>query len=321
MKILPVFISHLGCPFKCVYCNQFSITHSVKPDFEKIKYQIEQFSNNEEKKEVAFFGGTFTGLSKEMQKTLLNLVNIPNTSVRISTRPDFISEEILQYLKKKNVTTIELGIQSFYDEVLLKSSRGYNSETAVTACKLIKKHNFNLSIQLMPGLPFFSDESLKYSIEKTVELQPEYVRIYPTIVLKNTGLAKMYLDGKYTPLSLEKAIEIVAKMIEIFDKNDINVIKSGLHSDIQGVIAGPYHPSFGELVRIENYYKKLITEYNKKMSLVISNKDISLFKGFSSMMINKIKDNFKINKIPMIIKPNLNKNEFYFSAEKPDIVW
>ncbi|MCD4796144.1 MAG: radical SAM protein, partial [Candidatus Cloacimonetes bacterium] len=156
MKIFPVFIPHFGCPFQCIYCNQKFITKVEKPLFDDIKKQIENFCKNNSgiEKEIAFFGGTFTSLSKDEQRKCFELVKPFETEIsgiRISTRPDSINDEILSFCKENNIKTIELGIQSFDDEVLTASRRGYNAKTALNSCELVKSYNFNLGVQLMPG--------------------------------------------------------------------------------------------------------------------------------------------------------------------------
>jgi len=325
MRILPIFISHFGCPFKCIYCNQFDITKSRGINFNNITSQIKKFSRYQTSyDEIAFYGGTFTGLDIELQKKLLEIANTyaPQVPIRISTRPDFIDEGILDFLYKYNVRTIELGIQSFSDSVLLASKRGYDSQTAIHSCDMIKKSPLKLSVQLMPGLPSFSYDSLKITEKTTIQILPDYVRIYPTVVLKNTKLEKLYLDGSYQPLTIQEAIDIVSELIISFEKVGIKIIKTGLHSDISEIVAGPYHESFGELVRQETLFKNIRLNYKKNSTIVISMKDISLFKGYKGIMIKKLKSFAKVDKLPISIDKNLSKNQFYFSDKiKPDYIW
>ena len=196
MKILPIFIPHLGCPFNCVYCDQHLITKTNHINPKEITKRIKNFCRKNaaiRDKEIAFFGGTFTNLPIEKQKELFDLTK-PFLSqifgIRISTRPDFIDDNILKLSKENKVKVIELGIQSFSDDVLSASKRGYNAKTAISACNSIKKHNFKLGIQLMPGLPDFSEKSIIETVKITIRIQPDFVRIYPTIVLKKTVLEK-----------------------------------------------------------------------------------------------------------------------------------
>jgi len=327
MKIFPIFIPHLGCPFNCVYCDQITITKSEIPSIQTISERVKTFCDNNdlEEKEIAFFGGTFTKLSQEQQQAYLDAVNEHRdliNGIRISTRPDSIDQEVLDFCKDNNVRTIELGIQSFDDSVLQSTKRGYTSQAAVESCNLIKKNHFTLGIQLMPGLLGFSLESLTKTIAATIKLKPDFVRIYPTIVLKNTKLENWFKSEKYSPLSLEKAIVITSEMISRFREKDIAVIKVGLHSDIgqDDIIAGPYHQSFGELVRAEMLKNKILNHFQDK-TLEISSCDISLFKGFNSKILKEIKEKKKLSNLPIIINRNMKKDNYIFTNAQPDYNW
>ncbi len=313
MKIFPIFIPHLGCPLSCVYCNQLTITKSKIPSVQTISENVRKFCENNqlEEKEIAFFGGTFTKLSNEQQQTFLDTVNKYKDlidSIRISTRPDSIDREVLDFCKNNNVRTIELGIQSFDDTVLKTTKRGYTSQTAKATCNLIKENNFSLGIQLMPGLPGFNNDSLKRTIETTIKLKPDFVRIYPTIVLKDTELENLYRLGTYSPLSLQESIVIASEMISRFRENNISIIKVGLHSDInkEDIIAGPYHQSFGELIRAEMLKTEILNNFETR-TLEISPNDISLFKGFKSKMLKEIKEEKGLKYLPIKINKNIKK--------------
>lgn len=327
MKIFPIFIPHLGCPFHCVYCEQEIITKSKPALVELISHEVKKFCehNRSVEKEIAFFGGTFTNLPKKIQQTYFDAVNKFSNSIadiRISTRPDTINKKILDFCNNNNVRTIELGIQSFDNTVLTSTKRGYTSQTAKQSCQIIKENNFLLGIQLMPGLPGSSADSIKRTLDATIEIKPDFVRIYPTIVLKNTELEKWFNSGKFIPLSLKESIKISAKMINEFKKEDISVIKVGLHSDIskENIVAGPYHQSFGELVRAYDLQNRILQEF-KLATLEISPADISLFKGFNAKMLNEIKLKTNLQKIPIMINKKLKKNSFIFSNTQPDEVW
>ena len=317
MKILPIFIPHLGCPFDCIYCDQNKISRTDKIDLPEIDSLIKKFckKNPENNKEIAFFGGTFTNLSINKQTELFNLTK-PYlnriSGIRISTRPDAINSSKLQFCQKNHVKVIELGIQSFSDFVLQKSQRGYTSEIAINACRSIKKKGFKLGIQLMPGLPGFSNETLLKTINETISAKPDFVRIYPTLVIKGTQLESTFSAGKYTPLLLNESILITAEMIKEFEQNKIKVIKIGLHSDIQkeDIIAGPFHPSFGELVQVEIMFQKIIRKYKPNYILKVSPKDVSLFKGHSKLLIKRIEKYFSIKNLSIVVDPKLAKNKF-----------
>ncbi len=327
MKIFPVFIPHFGCPFRCIYCNQKFITKIEEPFFDDIKNRIENFCKNNSgiEKEIAFFGGTFTRLSKDEQRKCFELIKPFETEIsgiRISTRPDSINNEILTFCKENNIKTIELGIQSFDDDVLTASHRGYDAKTALKSCELIKSYKFNLGVQLMPGLPKFSANSLKNTINSTIDAAPHFVRIYPTIVLSGTELENIFKSGKYLPLTMEEAIRTTSQMIQRFEEKNIKIIKVGLHSDIEEkyIVAGPYHHAFGELVRAEILKNKILKDFEDK-TLMISSSDVSLFKGFNSKMLNDLKQRTKLKNIPIKISSKLEKNRFLFTDKQPDYIW
>jgi histone acetyltransferase (RNA polymerase elongator complex component) len=208
--------------------------------------------------ELAFFGGSFTGINEEKQTELLEAVLPFRKSgfvhaIRISTRPDYIDENKLSLLARFGVTTIELGAQSFSDDVLTASFRGHSAEDTVRAARLIREKGFDLVIQLMPGLPLDTRELSVFSALKAVELNPSSVRIYPTVVMAGTELARLFSSGNYSPLSLEEAIGTCKEMYLIFKNSGIPVIRMGLHplgpEEQTDILAGPYHPAFGFLVK------------------------------------------------------------------------
>ncbi|MFO7896990.1 MAG: radical SAM protein [Candidatus Cloacimonadales bacterium] len=328
MRILPIFIPHLGCPFACVYCNQHQITKTQKPDLDNIFQEAQNFcrKNKNLVKEIAFFGGTFTGLPALEQKKILDRIAPlldDKTAIRISTRPDKITPEILEFLSAQGVKTIELGIQSFSDQVLAASKRGYSSHTARLSCQLIQQHGFDLGIQIMPGLPGFSTETLRYTLDTIIQLKPKFVRIYPTIVLADTELGQLYQAGLYKPLSLEKAIELAAQIFWELSENQIPVSKLGLHSDLDpaAVWAGPYHQSFGELVRAKILSQQITSQYLAGHTIHISQRDISLFRGFGQTMLSNLKSELNISQLPIIIDPTLAQSQFKLSLQKAEKIW
>ncbi|MEW6623290.1 MAG: radical SAM protein [Bacillota bacterium] len=259
--IIPIFVPHMGCPFQCVFCDQLKISGAKRvPDIQDI---IETHLKTINKKpgdgvtEVAFYGGSFTAIKRSEQEKLLSMVNPYLVSglvdvIRISTRPDFINNSILSFLKYWGVSIIELGAQSLDDQVLKLSGRGHTVYSIYQASKLIKTHGLKLGIQLMPGLPGETMESMADTIRKTTEIKPSFVRIYPTIVIKDTPLHQMWGKGNFRPMTLLDSIEICAKMYREFKDCSIDVIRMGLQpsDDLAKhfVVAGPYHPAFGELV-------------------------------------------------------------------------
>ncbi len=267
--IIPIFIPHRGCPHDCVFCNQRKITArsaDVTPaDAEKI---IEEYLATLEGRgllsiEVAFFGGSFTGIPMEEQSAFLAVAKKYKDSGRIdaihlSTRPDYINREILDNLRAYGVDVIELGVQSFDEEVLRLSKRGHSAADVEEACRLIHEYGFTLGIQLMVGLPGDSREACIESAKKAVALGPSIARIYPTVVIEGTELADMYKAGAYKALSTEEAVDISKDMYRILAGAGVNVIRIGLkNTDIindggpDSAVLADYHPSFRQLVESE----------------------------------------------------------------------
>ena len=255
--IYPIFIPHKGCPFRCVYCNQFKRKSGINPENqESIPLDVVSAfikKHTSKPKEIAFYGGSFTCMTQEqINKYFKEITPIidDDTYFRLSTRPEAINDEILNHLKQNRVNTIELGIQSFDDKVLLASKRGYTSQTAINACKLVLQHGFNLCIQFLVGLPEEDRNSINENIRLLLSIKPDYVRLYPLIVIKDTELENIYQNGGYQPLSVEEAVEICRLYLSACNSNNIKVIKIGLHSDISkdDIVAGPYHDRFRELV-------------------------------------------------------------------------
>lgn len=207
--------------------------------------------------EVAFFGGSFTGIPLEMQTSYLKAANSFIESgqicgIRLSTRPDYINDEVLENLKRYKVSSIELGAQSMCDDVLLASKRGHTAADTIKASEKIRKYGFRLGLQMMVGLPCDTRGKSEFTARKIVRLGADCARIYPTCVIKNTELYDMYLDGKYKPLELSEAVETSASVHKILTNGGVDVIRCGLQAtDTLGeeICVGPYHPAFGEMVK------------------------------------------------------------------------
>ena len=288
---IPVFITHLGCPFQCIYCNQKYISGTIKaPDAEEVNAIIQQKVSTIDSAiatvEVAFFGGSFTCLSKTDQEKYLQAVQ-PYISdkkvngIRISTRPDYIDENILDLLHHYNVSTIELGVQSMSDRILTNAGRGHTVEDVVKASALIRKNGFKLGIQTMIGLPGEGKEESEYTASRVIGLKPDCVRIYPVLVLKDTELEQMYLERKYEPMSLQHAVERVAMVLRMYINNEINVIKVGLHPSEEfgsggKLVAGPFHPAFREMA-MSILWKNEFNDYLLQQQISAKvNKDITI---------------------------------------------
>lgn len=275
-------------------------------------------------KEIAFYGGSFTGIPKEEQLEFLKIAYEyfkagKINGVRLSTRPDYINTEILSYLKDFNVTTIELGVQSMDDEVLAKSCRGHSSQDAITASMLIKDKGFILGIQTMLGLPGSDRKKELYTAKRVVKLLPDFVRIYPTLVIKDTYLEKLYSEGKYLPLSLEETVDICAELMDIYDENNIRVIRIGLQptdniNEGQDVVAGPFHPAIRQLVdsrRILKEIEDFISRngYDNKDSITIASdlRNISTVVGQKKENIKSLKRKFGFKKVNIEVDDDLKE--------------
>ncbi len=261
--IIPLFIPHMGCPHDCVFCNQNTITaEDAQMNSEKVRQLMEEKLLNLEPLgletiEAAFYGGTFTGLPLELQRELLEVVLSFKKQgriqkIRLSTRPDYINQQILDFLHTFTVDIIELGVQSFDDQVLFLSNRGHNASQTLDACRLVKENGFSLGIQLMIGLPGDSKETAFQSALKTVEIRPDFIRIYPTVILEGSQLADMFRNDTYSPLGTKEAVEIAKEMVRLFDLEKIPVIRIGLKSTdnicTATDLSNAYHPAFRQLV-------------------------------------------------------------------------
>lgn len=311
---IPIFIPHLGCNNACVFCNQKKITGldtSVTADeVEKIIQKYLEYFNNkksDKKIEIAFFGGSFTGIQIEKQIQYLEIANkylgkkLIN-SIRISTRPDYISTEILKILKKYNVSTIELGVQSMVDDVLSTAKRGHTSLHVVRAAKLIRLFGIDLGIQIMVGLPKSILEKEMYTIKRVLKLRPKCLRIYPVYVLGESKLYDMYLNKEYIPLTLNEAVDRVYNILNECRKTEVKVIRIGLQTTDEITasneeIVGPVCDNFAEyalakmvLLEIEKYIVsnkiEKIKESRLVLNVIVPNRYISIVVG--PKKINKI---------------------------------
>ncbi len=260
---IPVFIPQLACPFQCAFCNQQKISgHRNIPDkkeiTETIESHLQSFKEKERHVEIGFFGGTFTGMSFSEQESYLKIVKPYLDAgviqgIRLSTRPDYINREILLLLKKYGVITIELGAQSLDEEVLKRSFRGHTAKQVETASAMIRKAGFHLGLQMMIGLPGDTLDKALATAEKIIALEASNTRIYPALVIRDTAMHRWYEAGKYQPLTMSEAVDWSKKLLLRFEAARVKVIRLGLHPsegllDGSELIAGPFHPSFRELV-------------------------------------------------------------------------
>ena len=284
-QILPLFIPHLGCPHRCVFCNQTEITAA---DQELALEILRDAAGNSdilhEGTELAFYGGSFTALPADVQLRFLEAAGKVMekgkvTSLRLSTRPDAVDAETLERLKKYGVKTIELGAQSMRDEVLRLSGRGHTSEDVRRASAVIHAAGFQLVLQMMTGLPGDDDEGAVETAGELIALKPDAVRIYPTVVVRGTELERLWRCGKYTAHNVEDAVRICAKILPMFDAAGIPVIRLGLNPtrELSGgaALAGAYHPALGELVRS----RILRNQAEEKIERLLGETDISPVSG------------------------------------------
>lgn len=317
--IIPVFVMNSGCPHRCVYCNQNITAGNFPPEITRefldaeVNAYLSWKKDKQRNVEIAFYGGSFTGMNFAYQEKLLSwaysfiqkgLVH----SIRISTRPDCISEDNISMLKNFNVTTIEIGAQSFSDDVLQSAQRGHDSAAIVRSMTVLKDHGFRTGLHLMAGLPKDSNEGFIYSLNKTVELRPDTVRINPVIVFKGTTLAEDFRKGNYKPLELSETVELCGLAWQKLSAAGIRVIRIGLQTTPEmekegAVLAGPLHPALGTLVLSSVFYDHTIQLLDKispeakELHFNLSELDISNFRGLNNMNLSAIKKLYPRTKI------------------------
>lgn len=331
---IPIFVPHMGCPHACIFCDQKRISGTLtkqSPELAK-DILIKSFSTIEDGSEVeiAFFGGSFTAIPEDEMIAYLELTKPyigsgKASGIRLSTRPDAITPHILDILEMYKVSTIELGVQSLDEEVLRESQRGHGIEDVHRACQLIKQRRISLGIQTMLGLPKDNFQKSLATAKAVIGLKPQMVRIYPVIVLKHTALEDYYLKGKYTPLSVDEAVEWCAEILPLYTESGIRILRVGLQgSDTleDAIVAGPYHPAFGELVEsriicnqiIEKLDKSVSVDSNKgskdgkKITIISNPKLISKIIGQKRANIKAIKKRYNLDEI--VIKQNPEQEGF-----------
>ena len=314
-----LFVPDEGCPHRCSFCNQKTISGKTKrlelADIDSaVKTALESADCN--KGEIAFFGGSFTAIDKDYMISLLERAKMYIdkglfAGIRVSTRPDCINEEILDILKFYGVTSIELGCQSMDDEVLGLNNRGHSSQDVVKSAKLIKDYGFEFGVQMMTGLYGDNDETAIETARKLIALSPDTARIYPTVVLENTELERLYKAGHYKPQTVDEAAELCSELLLMFHEADIRVIRVGLHSGgnvEEGFVAGAYHPAFREICESRIYLRKVLSEINRQGT---EKGEITVTVGSSyvSMMAGQKKANSeKLREMGYILKIKQNKN-------------
>ncbi|NLL63037.1 MAG: radical SAM protein [Ruminococcaceae bacterium] len=308
-KNIAVFVAHEGCPNECSFCNQHIISGKQETaSAADVQSAVETaLKSGCFDGQLAFFGGSFTAIDRFYMLELLTAAKPfyekgQISGIRISTRPDAIDEKILKILKEYGVKAIELGAQSMDDNVLFLNKRGHTADDVRVASKLIKEYDFELGLQMMTGLFGDTDKGALFTADEIIKLNPETVRIYPTVVLEGTELCRLYRAGKYQPQTIDDAVLLCGKLLLKFHKANIKVIRLGLHSGgnvEEGFVAGVYHPAFRELVEGQIYLDLILSRLKEKgeYKIFVNPKEISKMVGQNRKNIVQLKDNNYICKV------------------------
>lgn len=317
-RILPIFVPHRGCPHQCVFCDQRTISGCRRPvtaeDVTRLLTEALLLAG--QGAEAAFYGGSFTAIPAEQQQELLDAVRPflqtgAVASVRVSTRPDAITPEALERLRRCGVRTVELGCQSMDNTVLKASGRGHGREVVAPAVALLRQYGFAVVLQMMTGLPEQTDESALETARALAALRPDGVRLYPTVVVRGTALAERYANGSYRPQTLEEATALGAKILELFLRSDIPVLRIGLQPSeelAQSVVAGPYHPALGELVKSRVYRNRAqaLLETVKPGSdavLAVAPNRVSLMTGQKRCNVHWLRQQYDLHSLRIVPEP------------------
>jgi histone acetyltransferase (RNA polymerase elongator complex component) len=321
----------MGCPHQCAFCNQKTITGitSEIPNAEQLHKIIIEFLSHKVKNRgdtyIAFYGGNFMGLEPAQMEYLLSeaakfIKDERVKGIRMSTRPDTITDKTLAIIKNYPVSTIELGVQSMDDRVLKASRRGHRASATIEAVKRLEEADYEIGLQMMVGLPEDTEERSMATAHAIAALSPSFVRIYPTVVLKNSLLAKWYNQGTYEPLDLDRCVTLVKEIYLLFKENDIRVIRMGLQETADlvkesSILAGPYHPSFGHLVYSEIFLDaaiKLIESKNvfgESITIKVRPENISMIRGLKNKNIEVLKNRFQLKSLKIMSDPSMNGDE------------
>ena len=330
---IALFIPDEGCPHRCSFCNQKTITGTSKrPQPGDVISACETALNGKKDVsggEIAFFGGSFTAIERGYMLSLLKCAKSYLDrglfkGIRISTRPDCVDESILALLKEYKVTSIELGCQSMDDEVLFLNERGHTAAQCENACRLVREYGFELGVQMMTGLFGDTDEKALKTAQRLIALRPDTVRIYPTVVLKNTALERLYAEGRYRAQTLEEAVALCSRLLKMFTQGGIKVIRLGLHSGggvEENYVAGAYHPAFREKCESRLYrenIEKLLSEnrvQKGEATVFVSPRYLSQAKGQKKENITYFNEHgYNIN---IVTKENIEQYEVRLGRSLP----
>lgn len=333
--IIPVFIPQEGCPHRCVYCDQATISGVSQsywsPAFGREHVQSYLGSSDRSPVQVAFFGGSFTLLPERRQRVFLEPVQEfikqgQVHSLRLSTRPDAIEVKNLRFLQSMGVKTIELGVQTLSDKVLVASARGHSARQVYEATLELKQHGFEVGLQLMPGLPGDCRDIFLQTVESSIALRPDFVRLYPTVILSNTPLERLYTLGRYRPLSLREAVNWCKEAKQLFAGASIPVIRTGLQPTISleqpgRIVGGPYHPAFGQLVKSAIWNDKISPALKKARSqsshlvIHVSSHDLGDIRGHRNDNINRWLTELNLSSLETVACPQTGEGEFRITSE------
>ncbi|MGD8448553.1 MAG: radical SAM protein [Desulfobacterales bacterium] len=320
--VIPIFLPNVGCPHQCTFCNQTSIT-GVTPETispETLRFLINNFLQYKEKDrrsvQVAFYGGNFLGLKKDYIRVLLDettkFVKSKRVgSIRFSTRPDTIGVEQLDIIKAYPVSTIEIGVQSMDNQVLAMAQRGHTALDTEKAAALLKERSYEVGMQMMVALPGDDETKSLITAQKITSLSPDFIRIYPTVVLANSRLAVWYKKGEYTPWSLSRCVSLVKNLYLFFKSKKIPVIRMGLQasedlSKETTILAGPYHPAFGHMVHSKIFLDMATSlleaerDSCDKITIKVHPRSISKMRGLKNKNVENLKRKFHIKSLEII---------------------
>lgn len=335
--IVPIFLMNRGCPHRCVYCNTRQIAGKTEEPLseEHLRQTVASYTGQRKRQgdpaELAFYGGNFTGMTEEDQVRLLEMTDALIRDglirqVRIATRPDDLPPITLDLLARHRVGVIEIGAQSMMDDVLARSRRGHTAEDVADAVRRAKERGFTVGLHLMAGLPGDTEDKFSESIEKTVALRPDMVRLHPTLVFPETDLAAMYQAGKYVPLTMTDAVSLCKKALVQFEKAGIPLIRLGLQeTELMkkpgGILAGPFHPAFRSLVEASIFLDmatQLLCGENitpKQVTFSVSPRDVSSFRGERNGNIQALMKRFDLTDIAVKSDPFLERGSLVLSTE------
>lgn len=333
-SVIPVFVPHLGCPHRCVFCNQRRISGSDRPataaTVREAVARAAALPPSGAKRQLAFYGGSFTAIPAEEQEELLGAAaeEIRNgrlDAIRLSTRPDAIDDAVLERLRRFGVETVELGAQSMDDDVLALSGRGHTAADVERAARAVRAAGFRLVLQMMTGLPGDSAEKDVETARRLIALRPEAVRIYPTVVVRDTALYELWKAGEYRAHTVEDAVEVCARLLPLFDEAGIEVIRLGLNptEELSGgaAVAGAYHSALGELVRSRVLLEKARSllaqvEPGSRVLLGIAPRFVSQLTGQKKENLRRLREEFALSEIKVVPRKAENTEIVIVSIEK-----